>query len=1060
MAIPSWLPRLPSLFCRAPATTIGWSHRGRTRQPCLYLEILEARTVPALVSWLNPLGGDWDNPLNWSSLAVPGINDQVYITTVLPGFKVSHMLNVADSVQGLFAAQPIDLSAGSLSLANSSSLDALTLDGGTLTGPGNVTLNGLFNWSSGTLSSSGQVNALGGIFINGAGLMLLDGATLNNYGLVNWTTGDVNTANSATFNNQVGAIFYAKSSGAFYPTFYNFGTVRVLGSATTTIDSLYNVGLVKLVSGSLNSTNYRQDFGLTDLGGNTLNAANVIWTGGTLSGTAGQLNSNSSLFIDAAAPLNLDGITVDNGGMAIWNAGDIGTVTGSSFKNLAGATFVAQSDATFHTTFANAGAFLLNGSAVTNLDTLLNSGGVTLQTGTLNVTNYQQSAGFTNLGGGNTFDATNLTWTGGAFFNGGQVNALGTLVINGLSPLFLDSTSLNNLGTASWTSGDIGTFGGSTFNNFSGATFTAKSDANFYTTFNNAGTFRLQGIAVSYIDTLNNSGILTLISGNLYLGAYDQIAGVANLGGHTITAGNVDWSGGTITDGGKLNALYSLLIDGTGPKSLDSTINNFGSAAWIAGNIGTVNSGTFNNQASATFAATSDATFHTTFNNAGAFTLAGSATTTIDTLNNTGTVGLQSGVLNTTNYVQTGGNTYLQGNTLADANPVWIADGGLWGPGTINGNLINGGLMNTGGIGVVVVNGNYSQTPTGSLWLAIGGANLSQIDQLQIAGTASLQGSLNVRFINGATPGPLDSYPVVTAGMVASQFDGVTIANPSSTVSLQVVYSPNAVSIAAVPALPPPADTGASGTTSSSLDLTLAQISREVGFGLSSSLADQSSDELIRRLAIGRSGGGGGPTSGETGQAESIVKSEQSFLAMDLRRGGGAGMDESGADDDLVAALLASLGDFDQGMDSELLSGFDIATSLLTGVRPKADILPQKGSRLASVATLVSGEASDEAMAQQGSGSDDELPLQDLLIDPVRKSLPSAPAESTPGSGAVGEQGAAGDPARWQVDVAEAYRPSWAPLFLGFTAVATGLAVTYRRKARRRRIEILTPAKR
>ena len=38
----------------------------------LYLEPLEDRTLPAVVMWTNPAGGDWGTPTNWSSGAVPG----------------------------------------------------------------------------------------------------------------------------------------------------------------------------------------------------------------------------------------------------------------------------------------------------------------------------------------------------------------------------------------------------------------------------------------------------------------------------------------------------------------------------------------------------------------------------------------------------------------------------------------------------------------------------------------------------------------------------------------------------------------------------------------------------------------------------------------------------------------------------------------------------------------------------------------------------------------------------------------------------------------------------
>ena len=61
--IRKWLPR------RAPAPR-------RTR---LGLEALEAREVPATVTWINPAGGNWNVAANWDTGAVPGIDDDAVI---------------------------------------------------------------------------------------------------------------------------------------------------------------------------------------------------------------------------------------------------------------------------------------------------------------------------------------------------------------------------------------------------------------------------------------------------------------------------------------------------------------------------------------------------------------------------------------------------------------------------------------------------------------------------------------------------------------------------------------------------------------------------------------------------------------------------------------------------------------------------------------------------------------------------------------------------------------------------------------------------------------------
>src|SRR5439155_12875830 len=80
------------------------------------VEPFEARTLPTnVVTWINPLGGDWDTPTNWSTGAVPGPADSVYIN--LPGITVTHASATADSIKNLASVDAIVLSHGSLALA-------------------------------------------------------------------------------------------------------------------------------------------------------------------------------------------------------------------------------------------------------------------------------------------------------------------------------------------------------------------------------------------------------------------------------------------------------------------------------------------------------------------------------------------------------------------------------------------------------------------------------------------------------------------------------------------------------------------------------------------------------------------------------------------------------------------------------------------------------------------------------------------------------------------------------------------------------------------------------
>jgi probable HAF family extracellular repeat protein len=101
---------------------------------------LEERTLLSTVSWINPSGGDWDTPSNWSTGAVPGPSDAVVIN--LPGITVTHTAG-DDSVNSITSHDPIALNGGSLSIASASTIDnSLAPSGGTLMTAADLTVNG------------------------------------------------------------------------------------------------------------------------------------------------------------------------------------------------------------------------------------------------------------------------------------------------------------------------------------------------------------------------------------------------------------------------------------------------------------------------------------------------------------------------------------------------------------------------------------------------------------------------------------------------------------------------------------------------------------------------------------------------------------------------------------------------------------------------------------------------------------------------------------------------------------------------------------------------------
>ena len=155
---------------------------------------LEDRTLLTTVSWINPAGGDWDTPSNWSSDALPGPTDDVVIA--LSGITVTHSSTASDSVNSLTISASdatLDLSNGSLSIASNSSISGnLSIEGGDLSVAGTLTLGGPMTWTGGTISGSGIVAAQAGLTLGGpsdANSETLDGATFENAGTATLSSG-------------------------------------------------------------------------------------------------------------------------------------------------------------------------------------------------------------------------------------------------------------------------------------------------------------------------------------------------------------------------------------------------------------------------------------------------------------------------------------------------------------------------------------------------------------------------------------------------------------------------------------------------------------------------------------------------------------------------------------------------------------------------------------------------------------------------------------------------------------------------------------------------------
>ncbi|QJW97713.1 beta strand repeat-containing protein [Frigoriglobus tundricola] len=839
-----------------PTSPIRRPNRPKAPSSRPRLEVLEGRDVPATVSWINASGGDWDTASNWSTGAVPGASDDA-VLSVTGNVTVTHSTGAADAVRSISGTDALVLSGGSLSVSsNSDYTGAVTLSGATLTGGGNLELDGALTWTGGTMSGTGTTLATGTVLLNPTTqffqpALILDGRTFDNAKAATWVGGNVSTRDGAVFDNLAGATFTVQTDSTFdsnsgqQGTFQNEGTVtKSLTIGTTDFNTLFdNTGTVTVKTGTLdlngggNATGsfkvssgatlgFTQDqytlgaasqvtgagtvqfldnafFGgsvynlngsftpsktvisggtvnfdantklatLTFTGGTLSGTANLTvtgplnWTGGTMSGSGTTLSKGALLIETTSATPSLSGRTFDNDGSAILTgSGTLTIVSGALFDNAKGATFNVQGDAVIGDgsdtgTFDNAGTFektLTTGT--TNLEAVFNnSGTVGVQTGTLA------------LAGGGTGS--------GAF----AVSSGAVLAFSGDTDTLSPASHVTGAGTVAFQGGTV---------NLEGAFAPANTDIT-------GGTVNVT-TNLSLADLTMSGGTLT--------------------GPSTVTVtGPLDWTGGTMSGSGTTVAAGGLTIDTTvgGNPGLSARTFRNAQVGTLVGNGGTFavsNSGTFDNAAGGALTIQGSVSFGAAFfqgpgtvQNEGTLNLSGTGTTVTvnEPFTTNGTVNLGGNTLNTSGtYTQTGGTTNLQGGTLTAGGTGVIlqAPASLIGPGTVNGNVANSGLVDPGSAGApgqLTINGSYSQSGTGTLQIQLGGTTpgTGGYDQLVVNGAVALDGTLSVALVNGFVPQSGQQFSFLTDSSESGTF--ATDLFPVG-VNFQVTYGPNGVTLTAI----------------------------------------------------------------------------------------------------------------------------------------------------------------------------------------------------------------------------------------------------------------------
>jgi Ca2+-binding RTX toxin-like protein len=130
-------------------------------------------------------------------------------------------------------------------------------------------------------------------------------------------------------------------------------------------------------------------------------------------------------------------------------------------------------------------------------------------------------------------------------------------------------------------------------------------------------------------------------------------------------------------------------------------------------------------------------------------------------------------VLNSAVSISGGGTVTL--GTLQLLSGSYLTGNGVFSASVVN----SSGTVYPGGNfvpGQLTIQGNFSQEPGGTLSIDLGGTTLSsQFDQLQVTGTATLDGTLNVNLINGFLPNLDDRFVYLSYASINGDFATVDL---------------------------------------------------------------------------------------------------------------------------------------------------------------------------------------------------------------------------------------------------------------------------------------------
>ncbi len=641
------------------------------------------------------------------------------------GATITHAQNVADGARSVSAANPLALSAGSLAVS------AAFTDTGAVTLVGGALADATVTAGTVLRAGAGAPSTLQDVTLAGALDVTMPGAVVNVAGAgLTLAGGTVNVGAGAALAFNGTQTLGAAPAGTVT---LSGGTVQVpAGSALTlgagvTVDGTGTVG-----SGGAVTNNGTV---ASDAGGLLVVQGATNYSAGTLSGGAWQAVGDSTLELPGASVTTNAANVLLDGANAIL-ASDAGTT--NALANLA-------ANAAAGTLSLRDGALFSTGAA-----TFSNAGTVNVGAGsTFAVPGYDQTGGTTALQGG-TVGALLPPERTDLAFDGSQtsVSAPSAPSVNPTAQMTIEAW-VNPSSTSSPLQGIAGTWDDLTGGNRTYLLWMQFGHLAFYVSHSGAefpnvvSTTELQpGHWYHVAGTFDGTNLRLYVNGTLE--ATTNSPGPINTNGHPFLIGRTDagGSGGQYFDG----QIADVRLWGVARSQADirSAMNSklTGTEAGLAG--------------------------YWTLDD-------GSGTTAADRTGN-----------------DSGG--------LSSPAPVWTAvapgtvngEGGtLSGFGTVAGSLTNAGELDLGPtVGTLNIEGGFTQTATGTLALKVGGATPGGgYDQLNVAGAAALDGTLNVTLANGFAPLKGQVFHVLTSASEGGDFasvnlptaDGVTAFNTQPT---------------------------------------------------------------------------------------------------------------------------------------------------------------------------------------------------------------------------------------------------------------------------------------